>query len=536
MDIDVWKFAAGLMLFLLAMSLVDQAVHALAGRRFKALLAANTQSSVRGILSGTIATAVLQSSSMVSLMMLAFVGARLVKLRNALLVVFGANLGTTATGWIVATIGFKFDLEALALPLIALGGMCAMVLKKHTIADVGRLLLGIGVLLLALQFMKGAVAGVGGLVDPQTLADMTRIEYVLFGAIFSAVAQSSSATMVITLSLLNGGVIDLGAAAALMIGANLGTTSTVMLGAIGGTSNKKRLALGHFLFNLITDLVAFALLPLLLAALAFIADPLLTLVAFHSLFNLLGVLCWTPVTTQFANFLEKRFAADDGKVSWYLEETAQELPETSVGALRSEITHLVERVIAQNAAAFSVATTDDELNLETDFERAYTTTKQLEGEILSYALDLDRTQLSVHENDTVSALLHVTRDALIASKQLKDVLPGLNDVASDSADLYDLLRETQADFYRRLLEISDEPAALHLNQVEELAIEVEEGHQRCHEKIYADIRRDVLPESRMSSVLNLNRSFFNSNRAMLSCIGALAEQHALSEQAQLALA
>ena len=97
-DIDAWKFLAGLMLFLLAMNLVEQAVQALAGRSFKALIARNTSTPLRGILSGTVTTAVLQSSSLVSLMMLAFVGARVIKLKDALLVVFGANLGTTATG------------------------------------------------------------------------------------------------------------------------------------------------------------------------------------------------------------------------------------------------------------------------------------------------------------------------------------------------------------------------------------------------------------------------------------------------------
>ena len=153
-NIDGWQFFAGLMLFLLAMSLVEGAVQELAGRRFKALIARNTSTPLRGIFSGTVATAVLQSSSMVSLMMLAFVGARVIRLKDALLVVFGANLGTTATGWIVATIGFKFDLEDLALPLIALGGLCATVVKKHRMTDVGRLILGVGVLLLALQFMK----------------------------------------------------------------------------------------------------------------------------------------------------------------------------------------------------------------------------------------------------------------------------------------------------------------------------------------------------------------------------------------------
>ncbi len=532
-DIDAWKFLAGLMLFLLAMGLIEQAIQALAGRTFKTLIASNTSTPLRGILSGTVATAVLQSSSLVSLMMLAFVGARVIRMKDALLVVFGANLGTTATGWIVATIGFKFDLEDLALPLIALGGLCAVIVQRHRVSEIGRLVLGIGVLLLALQFMKGAVQGVAAWIDPQVLIDMSAIEYLLFGALFSAVVQSSSATMVITLSLLHAGALELTDAAALMIGADLGTTSTVLLGAIGGTANKKRLAFGHFLFNLVTDVLAFVLLGPLLWLLSPLKDPLITLVAFHSSFNLLGLLLWTPLIAQFAAFLERWFETADDKVSRYLEDTAQAVPEAAIRALRQEVAHLMARVISQNGAAFGITPTRDDVAAE--FIDAYHTSRNLEGEILSYALDLDRASLSGPENESLSMLLHVTRDAMVSSKHLKDVLLDFREVADDSEPLYTLFRDTQASFYRHLLEVSEHPGALRFNQLEALAAEVEEGHRQCHEQIYAEIRADRLAEPRMSSILNINRSFFNSNRAMLSSMMELAEHNELTAQSQLAL-
>jgi len=448
-------------------------------------------------------------------------------------VVFGANLGTTVTGWVVAAIGFKFNLEDLALPLIASGGLCATVVPRHRAADVGRLFLGIGVLLLALQFMKGAVEGVTQWVDPQMLIDMSAIQYLLFGAVFSAVVQSSSATMVITLSLLNAGALELTDAAALMIGANLGTTSTVMLGAIGGTANKKRLALGHFLFNLITDVVAFALLGPLLWLLSPMRDPLMILVAFHTCFNLMGLLLWTPLIRQFAAFLETQFQSTDSKVSQYLEDTAQAVPEAAIGALKQEVVHLMARVASQNAAAFGERQLPQEVAIEPEFIDAYHTTRNLEGEILSYALDLDRSNLSESENESLNMLLHVTRDAMLSSKHNKDVLLDFKDVASDSEGLYTLFRDTQSGFYRSLLEVSEQPGALRLNQLEALAVEVEAGHQRCHEKIYADIQAGHLPKAHMTSVLNINRSFFNSNRAMLSSMVELAEQSELTAQSQL---
>ena len=522
MEIDAWKFLAGLMLFLLAMKLVEEAIQALVGRRFKTLIANNTRSPPRAVLSGAVATAVLQSSSMVSLMMLAFVGARVIRMRDALLVVFGANLGTTATGWIVATIGFKLDLEAAALPLIAVGGLYATLMARRRTEDAGRFALGVGLLLLSLQFMKSAVQDVATLADPDLLAGFSGAQFLLFGALFSAVVQSSSATMVITLSLLNAGMIDLPSSAALMIGADLGTTSTVMLGAIGGTANKKRLALGHFLFNLLTDGIAFVIRSPLLWMVAFVGDPLLILVAFHSAFNLMGLMIWTPLIGQFAGFLERRFVAADTKVSRFLEDTARAVPETALQTLRQEILHLLDRVVVQNGDALDLPRTRPVPDVAPAFSDAYRATKALEGEVLRYALDLERSGFSERENDEISGLLHATRDALLASKELKDVLGDLDEVAAEHPPLHRRLLGAYQELYRRIAEFGADPVALTATQLEGWSLDLDASHHRCHEAIYQAIKSGDLPESRMSSVLNINRSLFNSSRALLSSIGDLS--------------
>ena len=123
MPVNVWKPLAGLMLFLLAISLIEEAIRSLADRCVKSVIGRSTQTSLRGVFAGTLATAALQSSSLVGLLVLAFVGAGRMPLKNALLIIFGANLGTTFTGWIVALIGFKFDFESASLSLIAMGGL-----------------------------------------------------------------------------------------------------------------------------------------------------------------------------------------------------------------------------------------------------------------------------------------------------------------------------------------------------------------------------------------------------------------------------
>ena len=230
---DPWQPLAGLALFLLAMRLIERSIRHLAGDRFKRLLANHTRNPVEAVASGTVATAILQSSSFVGLLMLAFVSARLLPLQNALAVVLGANLGTTATGWIVATLGFELELDRLALPMVGVGGVMYVLGGRRRIARIGELTLGLGLLLLGLEYMKAAVSDLSESVDVAALADRSALEFLLLGTLFSAIVQSSSATMLIALTALNAGLLPLPAAAAVAIGADLGTTSTVLFGSPG---------------------------------------------------------------------------------------------------------------------------------------------------------------------------------------------------------------------------------------------------------------------------------------------------------------
>ena len=351
---DVWQLIGGLGLFLFSMNQLEKALRELAGRSFKKLLQRHTGNPLKAALAGTVTTGILQSSSLVGLMVLAFVGAGLMTLQNALGVIFGANLGTTLTGWVVTTLGFKLDLDGLALPLVGIGSL-AFVITSNKLGQFGRVVAALGLLLLGLSFMKDSVAALPNSIDISRLGEYSAWQFLLFGTVVAAIIQSSSATMLITLTALSSGVIDLASAAAVAIGADLSTTTTVMLGAVQGGGGKKRVAFAHLLFNVTTDLLAFLLRVPLLALIASlgVSDPLFALVAFHSLFNLMGVVIFLPFTGVLASFLNQRFTTVDSQEALYLDESTPLVSDAALAAVESETGHLITRVVQVNRHVFS---------------------------------------------------------------------------------------------------------------------------------------------------------------------------------------
>ena len=337
---------------------LEQALRQLAGRRFKQFLRQHTAHPVKGVLAGALSTAALQSSSVVCLIVLAFVGSGVISLASAIGIVFGSNLGTTATGWIVATVGFKLDIEALALPLVALGGFGVVWLAKGTRrAALSQLVIGLGLMLMGLGFMKSGADGATALFDPRALSAYPPVVFLLTGFLLTAIIQSSSATIMITLSALYAAVIPLSSAAAVAIGADLGTTVTVLLGALAGSAAKKRVAVALILFNVITDTIAFISLHHLLyvvGSILGISDPLFALVAFHSLFNLLGILLFLPAVGFLSRRLGQAFTSSTKALLRHIRPGDIAVPEVAIEHMNQENLRLIDQAAALNQISFSL--------------------------------------------------------------------------------------------------------------------------------------------------------------------------------------
>jgi phosphate:Na+ symporter len=342
--------AGGVGLFLLGMWLMTEGLKLAAGPALERILARSTGTRLRGLASGVLVTALVQSSSAVTVAAIGFVNAGLLTLNQALWVLFGANVGTTATGWLVAVVGLDLKIEAAALPLIGAGMLLHFTGQRRRRGAVGMTLAGFGTLFLGIDVLRTGFAGAGARLDLPDLGGALSVPaHILAGAALTVLMQSSSAALAVALTAAQGGLLPLTDAAAVVIGANVGTTVKALLAALGATPNAKRAAAAHVLFNLLTGGVALALLPWLVDGIVAGQDrigmeraPAATLALFHTVFNVLGVLLVWPMTDRLAAFLRRRFrsAEEDEARPRYLDDNAAAVPALALSALEREVRRL----------------------------------------------------------------------------------------------------------------------------------------------------------------------------------------------------
>ena len=353
---DIWKMLTGIVIFMLGANYLEDGVRFLAGRSFKLFLRKHTTNKVKAIAGGALVTSVLQSSSVVNLMILAFVGAGVILMENALAMMMGANLGTTLSNWVVATLGFKFNIETIAYPIAGFSGMVMLLSNPEgKLQQWSRMLFGFSFLFVGLNFIKTGMEDLIGEIDLGALNEQPAFVFLLMGLFITAVIQSSSATVAIVLSALYVDAISLHAATAVVLGAEIGTSLKLILASARGSAVKKRVAYGNVIFNTITVLIMFAILfPVnsFISDVVGIKDELLALVFFQSLLNIAGIIVFYPVLGHFARFLERRFANDDDE-TLFIHKVKVTDTEPAMVALEQETVFMLYHTIVLTIDAFS---------------------------------------------------------------------------------------------------------------------------------------------------------------------------------------
>ncbi|QDU11530.1 Na/Pi cotransporter family protein [Gimesia aquarii] len=353
MDSGIINSLGGLGLFLLGMVILTRGLKELAGDTIRRMIAKFTKSLVTGITTGAIVTAVLQSSSATTVTAVGFAGAGLLTLSQSLGIVLGANLGTTITGWIVAFFGFKFKLGLVAFPLILIGVILNLFARKR-IAAAGFALAGFGLIFVGIDSLQIGMSGLTDSVTPESFPSDTwtgRLLLVFIGVGITLVTQSSSAGVAMALTAVSTGTISLAQASAMVIGFDVGTTFTALMATLGGSVAARRTGLAHVFYNVVTAVVAYFLLPVYIWVWNHYlnsgnnASPEFALVAFHSLFNFVGILILVPFIGQFSQLITRIIPQAVNDQSERLEESLIQNPNVAIEASRSTLADVFQSIL-----------------------------------------------------------------------------------------------------------------------------------------------------------------------------------------------
>lgn len=541
-EFDIWKFLAGLGIFLFGMFLLEESVRNLAGRSFKRFIRKYTTGRFKSVLSGGLITALLQSSSAVSLMVLTFVGAGIMSMRNAIGVILGSNAGTTTTAWIVALLGFSLEIESLALPMIGIGGLGTIFLgSSDRYSNISKLLVGFGFLFMGLDFMKVSVEHFTDDFAMDAFTGYGILLYLLVGIVLTAIMQSSSATIAIVLTGLNAGILDFESAAAVVVGANIGTTVTVLIGSIGGNQIKKRVAASHLVFNVVTAVLGIVLLyPLSWLILQITGpdpeDAVIGIAIFHTVFNVMGVLLFIPFMSWLAQLLVRLVPDKRPGLTMVIHRLPPGESEAAIPGIHAEVFHLILTVLRHNLIAlridpqlvFPLGAGETKPTREIPPEQQYDNLKTLQADIFTFAARVQESTLGVKESEDLHRFLHGARLALHSAKTLKDVQHYFEEF--ENAD-NDYLNQQYTAFRQRMIAEYLKIAELHRDSTEEpihpdrvsgdmaqILHHIRKEDQQFVRATTKAVAANELKDTDISNILIANRAFIQSSRQILSAL------------------
>jgi len=388
-DSNFTQISAGVAIFLFGMLALEDGFHGLSGGFLERFLRASTNKLWKSFNFGFIVTAIMQTSSLVSVLTISFLSAGLIELTAGIGIVFGANIGTTATAWLLAGFGLKVKLSAYSMPMMVFG-IILVFQKSKSLKSFGWVLAGIGFIFMGIQNMKEGFDVMRDSIDLSAYA-MEGLSglmvFTLIGIVATIIMQSSSATLILIITALSTSQISYENALALSIGANVGTTITAIIGSLGANIDGKRLAGAHLIFNVATALIAIFSINYLLIAVEWIGDYMklaadnytLRLAIFHTLFNVIGVIVVMPFIKPMVNFLKKVMPqkATRLKQPKYLMESVLESEQAAKVAIYSESVRLFDLSI--KVIANGIGLKKEEMLKTIDKETLPLKDKPLEG-------------------------------------------------------------------------------------------------------------------------------------------------------------
>ena len=541
---------SGIAIFIIGMFFMQDGFKQLSGGILEKLLEKFTSNTLYAIATGFLSTSVVQSSTIITLIVVSFLSAELLTLVQAVGIVFGSNVGSTTTAWIVSSLGVDVKISTYAFPMLVFGVVLRF-FKSNGVKGSGNVLLGLGFIFLGISYMKDGFDIMKNSIDLASYAMegyLGIIVYILIGILITVVIQSSAATLAIVITALNADSITYVNAIALAIGANVGTTLTTILASFASNENGKRVALIHFLFNLISATFITILIYQFIDLTDFIAPFLgvsdnnygMKLALFHTIFSVTGVILLTPAISLLVKLSEKLIQKKVSSASKpkYLNQSVLSNPDASLAALRKEIINLYENCQKAMLHALNIHTTGltretlkvqlakDLTIIDTDIDEIYQKNlKALYSEIVkfsSFAQEnmFDFQHKKVDELKRAAVLLvEVLRDTRDIQKNVNFYLKSKNEYIKEE---YNILRKELAEMLIDINTLSMlENDSDQLTQFELIKTELAHNDLASSEELDTLIREDKIKATMATSYMNDSATGYSIQKKLVKVANIL---------------
>lgn len=511
--------------------MLEQALRTMVGRTFKKFLRKHTTNRLEAVFAGAGITAILQSSSMVVLLVMSFAGAGIIGLNNGIGIILGANLGTTAKGWLISWLGFKTNIQAFILPLMAFGGAGILFLKQPRVKHISKFLLGFSFMFMGLDFMKDGVSSVVEHTDMSILQNQHHMVFFLFALCLTALIQSSSASVMIFLSALSTGLVTFEQSLYLVVGADLGTTITALIGTIKSNAIRKKVGWSQIYINIIVAVIGLTAMPAFIYVVRnwlSISDDLTGLVAFHSMLNVAGILFILPFTKLLADFLDKAVKVRATAFSLYISKTDHQKINPALEAFTMEAQRFIFFAVQVNRRFFDIRV------LHVKEVISYEDLKSYENELIKFYRSLCQHPLNEEQQRLANSLITGVRYAGQSTKNIKDIIHNMEELQKIASDdyyrFYLNIMSYQDKFYDALEDeffTSDMPS----EKIHEKLILLKKFMIRHEEEdIYKLVEVASSEEMSISSLLNMIKEINSSNKELLKALHHLSLPHTDSDQ------
>jgi len=520
MEFQWGMLLAGIGAFLFGMQLMERRLRSLAGREFKLFVRRSSGTVWRSLFSGAIVTATLQSSSMVSLLVMSLAGAGVIGLNSGIGLLLGANIGTTTTGWLVSSLGLKFDLSSLAYPLLAFGGLLTVFSREEKWRAMAGVVFGLALMFTGIGMMRESFYSFSMHASEMNFQGHSNGWFVISGLVLAAALNSSSATVALALTSLSAGILSLEQSMLLVIGADMGTTATAALATLKANAIKKRVGYSQVIFNLFSGLLAWIMLPIYISlskAVDIFLDSTMILAAFHTTMNLVGIFLFIPFIPVFSKTIESCIKEDADALSVSIRDSDPMESQSAIEALDVESHKFFSRTLSLLREFFNLNDGTPSKHI-----RTYTDLKKYENEIALFGIKVQAYQLSEVEAKSLEKSIAAIRNAAISAKDVKDILHNLEELRSSASDqlfgFYQSITHSQREFYNNV----EEAFLLHgldkqgsLTRLKAIAADV---HRLAAQDVYHLYSNKDRLEIYVPSLLNLVRAINNSNESLLRAI------------------